>query len=460
MGRAHRTAFRDRAGGHAGGHRAARGAGGLAGAAAGRLPADAPHQSHVPRAPLPRTRHCAALSRRRHGLRAGRPRAQGVVPGGVRRDDRRSLQRARRGLRRAAMSLGRALSCPERGGAGRDPRRVRQPVRAGRGRPGRGDPAPRVRDAAHPVCPRRSRRAGSALRLRARIAGDRPHPRPDAQHAAAPIGGAYVPRSQPRAFFRDRAGHPGSGRADRDRPARGAACGTAAADGRGRGQGARDARKRARPGVRDRRRDLRRDSPRARRQVRRVPLGGRRAMTMSSATFPIRRQATPPRSLRRFPRGGANAVTWPAVVGGAPGAVLAILQQLELTQWWPPEQLRVHQLRQAALLLAHAEATVPFYRERAAAFAAAGIRPGEALTEEAWQRVPILERRAVQDAGTALRSTTLPPTHGNVAEVVTTGSTGMPVRGAQDPARRAVLDRVHLARSSLAPAAISRASSR
>ena len=70
-------------------------------------------------------------------------------------------------------------------------------------------------------------------------------------------------------------------------------------------------------------------------------------MTM---TTPVPDQATGDAAAlaSQIPRGGANAVTWPAVVGGAPGAVLAILQQLELTQWWPPEQLRIHQLRQAS----------------------------------------------------------------------------------------------------------------
>src|SRR5262249_14313186 len=126
----------------------------------------------------------------------------------------------------------------------------------------------------------------------------------------------------------------------------------------------------------------------------------------------------------QIPRGGANAIAWPAVAGGAPGAVQAILQQLELTQWWSPEQLRDHQRGPAAVLLAHAVATVPFYRERAAAYAVAGA----ALDEEAWRRLPILERRAVQDAGVALRSAAVPPSHGNVSEVTTTGSTGMPVR--------------------------------
>lgn len=127
----------------------------------------------------------------------------------------------------------------------------------------------------------------------------------------------------------------------------------------------------------------------------------------------------------QVPRLNAPEVAWPAVVGGEAGALLAVLQQLELSQWWPAEILEAQQRRQLAVLLAHAERNVPFYRDR---FRAAGFRADQPLSEETWRRLPVLERRAVQDAGPALRSGGVPPAHGAAAEVTTTGSTGMPVR--------------------------------
>lgn len=130
-------------------------------------------------------------------------------------------------------------------------------------------------------------------------------------------------------------------------------------------------------------------------------------------------------SASQVPRVSAPGVVWPAAVGGEAGALLAILQQLELSQWWLSDMLAAQQRRQLGLLLAHAERTVPFYRDR---LAPAGFRADQALSEEAWQRLPVLERRTVQDAGPSLRSGHVPPAHGASAEVTTTGSTGMPVR--------------------------------
>lgn len=127
----------------------------------------------------------------------------------------------------------------------------------------------------------------------------------------------------------------------------------------------------------------------------------------------------------QVPRSGAPAIVWPAAIAGEAGAILSILQQLELSQWWPEQQLREMQLRQLHLLLSHAQATTAFYRER---LAAVGFRPDLPLTEETWQRIPLLERREVQDAGTSLRSLRPPASHGRTSEVTTTGSTGMPVR--------------------------------
>ncbi|MBL8838967.1 MAG: phenylacetate--CoA ligase family protein [Alphaproteobacteria bacterium] len=127
----------------------------------------------------------------------------------------------------------------------------------------------------------------------------------------------------------------------------------------------------------------------------------------------------------QVPRLNPPEVVWPAVVGGEAGTILAVLQQIELSQWWPPDVLAAQQRRQLGFLLAHAERTVPFYRDR---LRAAGFRAGQPLSEEVWRRLPVLERRAVQDAGPALRSSHVPAAHGAAVEVTTTGSTGMPVR--------------------------------
>ena len=55
---------------------------------------------------------------------------------------------------------------------------------------------------------------------------------------------------------------------------------------------------------------------------------------------------------------------WPALPSQRGAALLSMLYQLAQTQWWAPEQLLEHQLRQMRELLHHAYDTVPFYRQR------------------------------------------------------------------------------------------------
>jgi phenylacetate-CoA ligase len=117
-------------------------------------------------------------------------------------------------------------------------------------------------------------------------------------------------------------------------------------------------------------------------------------------------------------------IAWPALPTGAEALRMAVVQQLEQTQWWPPEALLAMQMRQLALLAKHAAQTVPFYRDRLTAVV--GLAPGE-LTAEAWRRAPVLTRAEVQEAGPDLVCTALPAEHGKTHEVISSGSTGRPV---------------------------------
>ncbi len=124
------------------------------------------------------------------------------------------------------------------------------------------------------------------------------------------------------------------------------------------------------------------------------------------------------------PLPGGPATVWPALP--RPGAALtaALLQQLDQSQWWPAEELQRQQLRQAAALLEHAWHHVPFHRER---LAGAGFRPGVALTPEVWSRIPVLRRAELQQAGAALYSPVVPPHHGKIHQISSSGSTGQVV---------------------------------
>jgi len=118
-------------------------------------------------------------------------------------------------------------------------------------------------------------------------------------------------------------------------------------------------------------------------------------------------------------------VAWPALPTGFAAQLLALLQQMEQSQWWPPERHERLQFRQLGQLLAHAFAWLPFHRDR---LAAAGYRPGLEVTPELWSRVPVIARREMQSLGDALISPQLPKEHGAIIMDSTSGSTGVPLR--------------------------------
>ncbi len=117
-------------------------------------------------------------------------------------------------------------------------------------------------------------------------------------------------------------------------------------------------------------------------------------------------------------------LVWPTVPEPDGAELLAIYFQLNKSQWWSPEQIHALQFEQLHALLSHALRNVPFYRER---LPAAGFDPARPLTADIWQRLPILTRRDVQEAGHQLHSTQPPTTHGALTKVTTSGATGTPV---------------------------------
>lgn len=116
---------------------------------------------------------------------------------------------------------------------------------------------------------------------------------------------------------------------------------------------------------------------------------------------------------------------WPGLPGQDGARRLAQLYQLARSERWPPEQLEEAQFRQIETLVAHADAYVPFWRDR---LRQAGLRPGARLNRAVWSRLPVLSRREAQEAGERLFATATPPAHGAVSAGATSGSTGTPLR--------------------------------
>ncbi|MGP1678094.1 MAG: phenylacetate--CoA ligase family protein [Burkholderiales bacterium] len=115
---------------------------------------------------------------------------------------------------------------------------------------------------------------------------------------------------------------------------------------------------------------------------------------------------------------------WPALLAPGGAAVLALLFQLDRSQWLPLDQLRQRQLRQLEVLVRHALATVPYYRERWGA----DYDPAVPLTLERFARLPLLTRRELQEQFESLKSRKVPTGHGGINESQSSGSTGTPVR--------------------------------
>jgi len=119
-----------------------------------------------------------------------------------------------------------------------------------------------------------------------------------------------------------------------------------------------------------------------------------------------------------------QGIRWPAVLPGGQAAAVAILHQLEHSQWLAPEELLKQQMLQLDALVRHAWNTVPGYRKDWSDRYDAGV----ALSYDGFQALPLLSRRALRDGFDALRSTAIPTAHGPTQEGRTSGSTGAPVR--------------------------------
>ena len=110
-------------------------------------------------------------------------------------------------------------------------------------------------------------------------------------------------------------------------------------------------------------------------------------------------------------------VAWPAVPAFDQTYALALLFQLERTQWLPPSELQRSSVAQLDALLGFAYDTVPFYRRKW------GRRPGASALRE----LPLLARADLQQHSSDLFSHDPARGHGAMHEVRTSGSVGAPV---------------------------------
>ena len=107
--------------------------------------------------------------------------------------------------------------------------------------------------------------------------------------------------------------------------------------------------------------------------------------------------------------------------------MLAAQFQFDQSQWWPADQMRAQQFRQLRLLIAHATANVPHYRDH---LVRAGVTTEDDITPETFLRWPVLDKRELQAEATKFEAVAMPAGHGEWRLVTTSGSTGEPLRAA------------------------------
>lgn len=116
-------------------------------------------------------------------------------------------------------------------------------------------------------------------------------------------------------------------------------------------------------------------------------------------------------------------VVWPAVPGQHGLLLAALLTQLEQSQWWPTAAIEQAQMRQLRVLIEHAQRHSRFHAERLAEF-----RPDQAQGLREWlSTIPVMRRADLQSHRADIDCKWLPPEHGEVLLVNSTGSTGEPV---------------------------------
>lgn len=111
----------------------------------------------------------------------------------------------------------------------------------------------------------------------------------------------------------------------------------------------------------------------------------------------------------------SSELLWPAVPSPEAAQLLALVAQLEETQWWPSRALADAQSRQLARLLAHAHENAAFYAERF------GPQPPTAHNLD---QLPLLTRRELLTQAERIFVAQLGREHGTSGDAQTSGSTG------------------------------------
>ena len=117
-------------------------------------------------------------------------------------------------------------------------------------------------------------------------------------------------------------------------------------------------------------------------------------------------------------------VAWPEITGNGLECLVSLITALETTQHLTTPELERCQRLQLKVLAAYAARHSPFFASR---LKCAHLKPADFGTPGALQRLDVLYRRDIQQAGSAVRCAEVPPRHLPLNKGETSGSTGEPV---------------------------------
>jgi phenylacetate-CoA ligase len=104
------------------------------------------------------------------------------------------------------------------------------------------------------------------------------------------------------------------------------------------------------------------------------------------------------------------------------------MRGLEASDRWSAAEITAGQQSQLMLLLEWAANNVPYYRQQGALKAALKIlRRSPERFDEQWSQLPLLTKETLRSESVALNAPTVPPAHLPLAQLRTSGSTGIPV---------------------------------
>jgi phenylacetate-CoA ligase len=123
-------------------------------------------------------------------------------------------------------------------------------------------------------------------------------------------------------------------------------------------------------------------------------------------------------------KSSVGGITWPAIPDPVAANLLAMLSQLDDSQWLKPEALLQRQLHQFSMLAAHAHQHSPFFQDR---FDQLGWDANRRWNADTFSAIPLLTRAELMQQAEHIHCRAIPQRHGAVNKVQTSGSTGQTV---------------------------------